>query len=137
MLPPLFWAEMPPCVAKTWGFCWGSVGVSLLGLHCRELLPSAGCTGQTPNPLWLLSPACHRGSCRDLSLVVMLCHMLVWIGESSRKLFLHREGAAAGHWPQAISPGLHRGLISSFASLGMGLGGCSKRRLSRFQSKTQ
>lgn len=63
--------------------------------------------------------------------------MLAQIGESSRKLFLHREGAAAGRWPQAISPGLHHGLISSFASLGMGLGGCSKRRLSRFQSETQ
>lgn len=61
--------------------------------------------------------------------------MLAWIGKSSRKLFLHREGAAAGHWPQAISPGLHHGLISSFASLGMGLGGVQREGSASFKAR--
>ena len=52
MLQPPFWAETPQCVAKTQGCYWGVSESRCLGkrLHCRELLPPAGCTGQTPNP---------------------------------------------------------------------------------------
>ena len=127
MLQPLFWAETPQCVAKTQGCCWGLTEPPCWGkrLHCGELLPSVNALGRSqthshPGRARLLSPARCGGFCRDLSLAL---RMLARIGERSRKLFLHREGAAAGRWPQAISPGLHHGLISSFASLGMGLGG--------------
>lgn len=96
----------------------------------QRAFPISGMHRANPKAL----PTRHEGFCRDLSLAL---RMLAWIEESSHKLFLCREGAAAGLWPQAISPGLHRGLISLFASLGMSLGGCSKGRLSRFQSKTQ
>lgn len=103
-------------------------------------IPGSHCIAESFSHQWnALSkpknlPTRHKGFCRDLSLAL---RMLARIEESSHKLFLHRQGAAAGRWPQAISPGLHRGLISLFASLGMSLGGCSKGRLSRFQSEIQ
>lgn len=77
-------------------------------------------------------PTRHEGFCRDLSLAL---RMLARIEESSHKLFLCREGAAAGLWPQAISPGLHRGLISLFASLGMSLGGVQREGSAGFKAR--
>lgn len=61
--------------------------------------------------------------------------MLARIEENSHKLFLRREGAAAGRWPQAISPGLHRGLINLFASLGMNLGGVQREGSAGFKAR--
>lgn len=121
---------------------WGGLRVSLLGqvAALQRAAPISGLRQANPKPLLTPGRARLLTSCplrRFLQGPVTRLRMLARIGESSRKLFLHREGAAAGRWPQAISPGLHHGLISSFASLGMGLGGCSKRRLSRFQSETQ
>lgn len=129
MLQLPFWAETKQCMVKAQGCCWGVSGSCCLDCIAESCSYQRDAPGKPQTPSYpegarLLSPAHGRGFCGDLSLAL---RMLARTGESSRKLFLHREGATAGHWPQAISRRLHCGLISSFASLGMGLGGGVQR----------